>query len=318
MQPTTSEPTGHKILIVDDSRATQAILRRIVMKTPQAEGADIRVVDSAVEALRVVEGFAPDLIITDWHMPEVSGLELVQTLRQLGHHRVRVGLVTADTHPGRVVEAQSNGVSFVLNKPFRDKALLEAMRTTFEELQSVADAPSPAAGRRSEAAAFEVARPPGPVSFEGLRRLFSVALKSVTHEVVHAEPLRFPRLTPTVLRCQYVQASTGASVLALLDLPALFLVGAGAQGAKALQTAFDLGAPEADLVQRATTVMRVSAKLLDGHADAAPFTMERCSVVARAVADEADLLSKSLVRTDLLITAVGFEGGRVSFLRAPA
>ena len=46
------------------------------------------------EALDVLNTFKPDLLITDWHMPKVSGLELLQTMRQSGMTDIQVGFIT--------------------------------------------------------------------------------------------------------------------------------------------------------------------------------------------------------------------------------
>ena len=65
------------ILCVDDEPDARTILRLFL----SAHGFEIIVASDAAEALRLIEERRPDLIITDYAMPDVSGLELCRTLR---------------------------------------------------------------------------------------------------------------------------------------------------------------------------------------------------------------------------------------------
>jgi len=60
-----------KILIVDDSRATQVIVRRVIEQLPYNSIA-IANADNGKEGLEVIRTWEPDLIISDWHMPEMT------------------------------------------------------------------------------------------------------------------------------------------------------------------------------------------------------------------------------------------------------
>ena len=68
-----------KILVVDDSRA----MRRIVSRTIRQagfEGHDIVEAENGREAVAVVKAENPDLILSDWHMPEMTGIEFLAAL----------------------------------------------------------------------------------------------------------------------------------------------------------------------------------------------------------------------------------------------
>lgn len=188
MQAATASSAARKVLIVDDSRAVLAILRRVVQKVGGA-GVDVRSVTNGQDALDLVPDFSPDLIITDWHMPGVTGIEMLQTLRQTGHTKVRVGFVTSDTTVARIEEARHNGADFVVNKPFQDDELVGAIR---ESLQSAQGRPSAAPGA-------------SPMRAEVIERLLRVALKQLTFEVKECEPLVPKSLTPFLMRCHYGQ-----------------------------------------------------------------------------------------------------------------
>ncbi|NIB39374.1 response regulator [Pseudomaricurvus alkylphenolicus] len=114
-----------RILIVDDSRAMQSIVRRGLEKAGYTD-LQTRTAGSAVEALDIARHWEPDLILSDWHMPEMSGLELLKALNRemLG---IKVGFVTTETSAARIQEAREAGAKFVVNKPFDMETLHSAV-----------------------------------------------------------------------------------------------------------------------------------------------------------------------------------------------
>lgn len=136
-----------KILIVDDSLAIQAIVRRGLQKEGFAES-EFRTAGNGEAALEIVQSWLPDLVITDWHMPGMSGLELLQVLRQTLQQTVRVGFVTTESIPERLEEALRNGAAFILAKPFTERQLGDAARQALG-LASVPDA-RPVAAKKAE------------------------------------------------------------------------------------------------------------------------------------------------------------------------
>lgn len=105
-----------KVLIVDDSRAMRLIIRRHV---EAARLADLEITEAGNgrDALDLIRADEPDLVFSDWHMPEMDGLELLRTLRSEGHD-VRFGFVTShrkDDIRDRAVDA---GALFLIEKPF--------------------------------------------------------------------------------------------------------------------------------------------------------------------------------------------------------
>ena len=122
-----------KILIVDDSPAMTAIVRRSVLAAG-VYGLEVATARSGAEALDNLQAFQPDLVLTDWHMPGMSGLEMVQTMRQLGFTDVRVGFITSEVKPELVAESQRNGADFFLHKPFADDELWKHLHKLAAEL----------------------------------------------------------------------------------------------------------------------------------------------------------------------------------------
>ena len=85
-----------KILIVDDSRAMQAIVRRAVIETG-IEALDIQTASSGHDALNQVQSFKPDVVLTDLMMPGMDGFQLVRSLKSpnLGFDSLRLVVVSA-------------------------------------------------------------------------------------------------------------------------------------------------------------------------------------------------------------------------------
>ncbi|MFL5271874.1 MAG: response regulator [Anaeromyxobacteraceae bacterium] len=117
------------ILIVDDSKAMRAIVIRAVKAAGFADSTYREAGDGA-EALAAVHAASPDLVLTDWNMPEMSGFELIQALRKEGN-AVKVGLVTSESDPGLREQALQAGALFVLAKPFTPDAVKAALAPVF-------------------------------------------------------------------------------------------------------------------------------------------------------------------------------------------
>jgi two-component system chemotaxis response regulator CheY len=115
-----------KILIVDDSKAMRAIVMRAV-KAAGFESATYQEACNGAEALAAVRAAQPDLILSDWNMPEMSGFELIQALRADGNS-VKVGMVTSETYPALKQQALDAGALFIIAKPFTPDAVKAALQ----------------------------------------------------------------------------------------------------------------------------------------------------------------------------------------------
>lgn len=129
-----------KFLIVDDSPAMQAIVRRTLEKSGYKE-MEYKTAADGVQALEIIRDWEPDLVISDWHMPNMTGLELLKEIKRQMLN-IKVGLVTTETSPIRVVEAKESGALFVVHKPFEvaelQKAVLPIIQGSVEGEQMLA------------------------------------------------------------------------------------------------------------------------------------------------------------------------------------
>ena len=113
------------VLVVDDSKA----MRTMIIRTVKAAGfPDLAFAEASngAEALAAVRQSPPDLVLTDWNMPEMSGIEFTEALRAEGN-AVRVAFVTSEQNPSMVERAQQAGALFVIAKPFTPDVIHAAL-----------------------------------------------------------------------------------------------------------------------------------------------------------------------------------------------
>lgn len=112
-----------KILTVDDSTT----MRRIIVNTLARLGfKDVVQADNGKTGLAKLEEVSGvDLIITDWNMPEMDGLEFVKHTRQGPYKDVPILMVTTNAAKEDIVEALQAGVNNYVVKPFTPETLKE-------------------------------------------------------------------------------------------------------------------------------------------------------------------------------------------------
>jgi two-component system chemotaxis response regulator CheY len=114
-----------KILIVDDSR----VMRQIVIRTLRQAGLDgheLVEAGNGLEGLEAVAAHSPDLVLSDWNMPEMTGIEFLQALRGTGQ-TVPFGFVTSEGTPEMVGRAEQAGALFVITKPFTAESFRDTL-----------------------------------------------------------------------------------------------------------------------------------------------------------------------------------------------
>lgn len=105
-----------KVLHVDDSKAMRMIVKRTV-KQAGFDGLTFSEAGNGVEALEVIANETPDVILSDWNMPEMNGIELLRKLREDGN-KITFGFITSESNADTTREAEEAGASFFITKPF--------------------------------------------------------------------------------------------------------------------------------------------------------------------------------------------------------
>ncbi|HBE72309.1 MAG TPA: two-component system response regulator [Planctomycetaceae bacterium] len=112
-----------KVLVVDDS----GVMRKIIARSLGACGVtDVLEAGDGREGMEVFSSEEFDLVITDWNMPEMTGLELLKAIRSSGS-TVPVIMVTTEGEKEKVVEAIQAGVTDYLCKPFEQDELRDKL-----------------------------------------------------------------------------------------------------------------------------------------------------------------------------------------------
>jgi two-component system chemotaxis response regulator CheY len=116
-----------KILVVDDS----AVMRKIIKKNIKESGLlvdEFADAGDGKQALDVVSHDNIDLILCDWNMPNMSGLEFVKTLRSLNlPKKIPVVVITTEGSDSKKSEAKESGADGYLTKPFTPEQLRNAL-----------------------------------------------------------------------------------------------------------------------------------------------------------------------------------------------
>lgn len=105
-----------RILVVDDSRT----MRMLVIRTLRQAGyGDYDIVEAGdgLQALEIIGASPVDVVLCDWNMPNMNGLELLQALRGAGDLRL-FGFITSESTPHMRGLAEHEGAAFVISKPF--------------------------------------------------------------------------------------------------------------------------------------------------------------------------------------------------------
>lgn len=304
-----------KILIVDDSR----VMRGLVVRTLRQAGFvghELLEAGNGHEGLRAVARHAPDLVLSDWDLPEMGGLELLTTLRARGN-AVPFGFVTAAGSPEVVARAEAAGALFVITKPFTPES--------FRENIPVAGAPpGPGSGRRREDAdgspcdpRTTTGPPGGPLgvpSPKAVRDLLEGLLgRDVDVGVV--EPFA-PEPGRTATFAVYVDDALRARAVAVADLAfcAFAAAAIGLVPVQAARTAVERGMLTPMLQENLAEVLDVCAALL--HADGQPH-LRLHGVYPVGTPAPSDVVAFAGVlgrRIDLETTVASYGVGRLSLV----
>ncbi|MDH5180079.1 MAG: response regulator [Gammaproteobacteria bacterium] len=110
------------VLVVDDAIFIRNFIRTALK---MADIVNIREAADGREALGICQHRKFDLIISDWHMPNMNGLELLQAIRADERtHDTPFLMLTSDVSKENVTAAIKSGVSDYLAKPFRHDPLI--------------------------------------------------------------------------------------------------------------------------------------------------------------------------------------------------
>ncbi len=127
-----------KFLVVDDFSTMRRIVRNLLKELGYTNVDEAE--DGAV-ALQKLNSAQFDFVVTDWNMPNMDGLTLLQTIRQTPHLKhLPVLMITAEAKKENIIAAAQAGASGYIVKPFTAATMAEKMQKIFEKLGKSATA----------------------------------------------------------------------------------------------------------------------------------------------------------------------------------
>jgi two-component system chemotaxis response regulator CheY len=114
-----------KILVADDSKAMRMIVIRTLRQAGFA-GHEIVEAENGREALEMTSSVKPDLILSDWNMPEMNGIDFLRSLRASGSS-IPFCFVTSEGSDEMRATAADAGALGLIAKPFTEEAFTEIL-----------------------------------------------------------------------------------------------------------------------------------------------------------------------------------------------
>jgi two-component system chemotaxis response regulator CheY len=118
-----------KILIVDDSKAMRMLVRRALREAGYGDH-DYAEAQNGKEALEILRAGGVDLALLDWNMPEMTGIEVLAKVKELGL-RTKCAMITTEASPDMQTRAHAEGALFVVGKPFSPEVIERELRRVF-------------------------------------------------------------------------------------------------------------------------------------------------------------------------------------------
>ncbi len=114
----------HGVIVADDS----ALVREIVRSHLEPRFGNVYLVKNGLEAVETARGMQAKLVLLDYRMPRLDGIEACREIRQLTHYeKIPIVLLTAYDDPKARRDAVRAGVTMVVAKPFTPDQLLESV-----------------------------------------------------------------------------------------------------------------------------------------------------------------------------------------------
>jgi two-component system chemotaxis response regulator CheY len=118
------------VLVVDDAPTMRRIVRSLLRELGIKH---VREAEDGSAALEQLKQQRADLVVSDWNMPQMTGIELLRAIRgDDGLKDIPVLMVTAESKKENIMEAVQAGVNNYIVKPFNAKTLEEKLTKIFK------------------------------------------------------------------------------------------------------------------------------------------------------------------------------------------
>ena len=125
--------TNMKFLVVDDFSTMRRIVRNLLKELGFT---NVQEAEDGVDALNKLRGGEFDFVVSDWNMPNMTGIELLRNIRgDAALKHLPVLMVTAEAKKENIIEAAQAGASGYVVKPFTAATLDEKLKKVFEKMK---------------------------------------------------------------------------------------------------------------------------------------------------------------------------------------
>jgi two-component system chemotaxis response regulator CheY len=126
---------AYNILIVDDSTPMRAVIKKIVKASGFNVGQFFEAING-LEAMEVLNNEWIDLVLTDYNMPDMNGLELVEEMNKDDHLKsIPTVMITTEGSRERVEEFMAKGVIDYIKKPFTPEQIKQKLKHIMGETE---------------------------------------------------------------------------------------------------------------------------------------------------------------------------------------
>jgi two-component system, chemotaxis family, chemotaxis protein CheY len=126
------DPSKIKFLVVDDFSTMRRIVRNLLKELGFT---NVDEAEDGVAALQKLQGGGFDFIVSDWNMPNMDGLTLLQTVRaDAALKGLPMLMITAEAKKENIIAAAQAGASGYIVKPFTAATLNEKLTKIFEKM----------------------------------------------------------------------------------------------------------------------------------------------------------------------------------------
>lgn len=287
-----------RFLLVDDSRAIQSIIRR-ALESCGYENLEVKIAGDGEIAMEILEEFKPDMIITDWHMPKMSGLEFCQQVRQVHGEDILIGFVTTESSQEKIIQAHHNGASFVIIKPFVDEDLCA---TVLKHL--------PKERENNDKKVI--------IDVENCKEILTKYFVKQSFSLIQSEPVTLPDLTDNNLIGLYGFNSKPNPVvaIAIMDMKSVGILWGAAEQKSAQIVKEQISSSEfkEDQIACAHDFMRKVSAIVNMPEGNDPIGLSRSNVLSRSFPKLKAVLEANSGRSDFKLEVPNVGEGIISFI----
>ncbi len=115
-----------KVMIVDDSKSMRMIVKR-TLKQAGFDNMEFEEAEDGTDALAKIDDYMPQLVLCDWNMPQMNGIDFLRAIRAAGN-MVKFGFVTTESTAEMRAEAKEAGAQFLIAKPFTPEIFQKTLK----------------------------------------------------------------------------------------------------------------------------------------------------------------------------------------------